>query len=188
MREVSPKDLMLAMRAGDGQFDPDVPLSAVLRAEIERDGKPQRWKGASSRARAISARATIRDTRIHIDEAQLDLRWNAATRQLQMPFEVLSGPSRVSLPGAARRAGRRRTRRGRSRSRAARGVRLRRPLARSAAHPRPRRAARAHRPGQAAVRNRSGRTRQRPAASRSPARSTIRPPIRGSRSALPARA
>jgi len=37
-RDVSPKDLMLALRVSDGQFSADVPLSAVIRAEIERDG------------------------------------------------------------------------------------------------------------------------------------------------------
>src|SRR4029077_6426805 len=30
-------------------------------------------------------------------EAQLNLRWNAATRQLQMPLDAQSGPSRVNL-------------------------------------------------------------------------------------------
>src|SRR5204863_5870748 len=37
------------------------------------------------------------DSRIHIDEAQLNLRWNAATRQLLMPLDAQSGPSRVNL-------------------------------------------------------------------------------------------
>ena len=37
------------------------------------------------------------DSRVQIDEAQLNLRWNPATRQLQMPFDALSGPSRVSF-------------------------------------------------------------------------------------------
>ena len=37
------------------------------------------------------------ESRIHIDEAQLNLRWNAATRQLQMPVDAQSGPSRVNF-------------------------------------------------------------------------------------------
>ena len=45
IRDVSPKDLMLALRVSDGQFSADVPLSAVIRAEIERDGTLQVLEG-----------------------------------------------------------------------------------------------------------------------------------------------
>ena len=53
IRDVSPKDLMLALRAGDGQFSADVPLSAVLRAEIERDGTLQLLEGRILAGRPI---------------------------------------------------------------------------------------------------------------------------------------
>ncbi|MEA2875143.1 MAG: hypothetical protein QOF14_339 [Hyphomicrobiales bacterium] len=97
IRDVSPKDLMLALRAGDGQFSADVPLSAVLRAEIERDGTLQLLEGRILAGAGEFGSRDDADSRIHIDEAQLNLRWNAATRQLQMPVDAQSGPSRVNF-------------------------------------------------------------------------------------------
>src|SRR5205085_651065 len=45
VRDVSPKDLMLALRIDDSQFTATVPLSAIIRAEIERDGTLQLMEG-----------------------------------------------------------------------------------------------------------------------------------------------
>ena len=97
IRDVSPKDLMLALRAGES-FSADVPLSAVIRAEIERDGKLQLMEGKILAGAGHFGSRDDPDSRIHIDEAQLNLRWNAATRQLQMPLDVVSGPNRVNFP------------------------------------------------------------------------------------------
>ena len=104
IRDVSPKDLMLALRVSDGQFSADMPLSAVIRAEIERDGTLQALEGRILAGTGDFGPRGDPDSRIHIDEGQLNLRWNAATRQLQIPFDAKSGPSRVSFIGAARRA------------------------------------------------------------------------------------
>ncbi len=97
VRDVSPKDLMLALRAGDGHFSADVPLSAVIRAEIERDGTLQLMEGRILAGAGYFGSRDDPESRIQIDEAQVNLRWNAVTRQLQMPLEVQSGPSRVSF-------------------------------------------------------------------------------------------
>jgi hypothetical protein len=97
IRDVSPKDLMLALRADGGQFSADVPLSAVLRAEIERDGTLQLLEGRILAGAGEFGSRDDADSRIHIDEAQLNLRWNAATRQLQMPLDAQSGPSRINF-------------------------------------------------------------------------------------------
>ena len=97
IRDVSPKDLMLALRAGDGHFDANVPLSAVIRAEIERDGTLQSMEGRILAGAGYFGSRDDAESRVHIDEAQLVLRWNPATRQLQMPFDAQSGPSRVNL-------------------------------------------------------------------------------------------
>src|SRR2546423_11928599 len=97
IRDVSPKDLMLALRASDGHFSADVPLSAVIRAEIERDGTWQLLEGRILAGAGYFGANDDPDSRIHIDEAQLNLRWNASTRQLQMPLDAQSGPSRVNL-------------------------------------------------------------------------------------------
>ena len=97
IRDVSPKDLMLAMRATDAHFDASAPLSAVLRAEIERDGTLQAMEGRILAGAGYFGSRDDPDSRVQIDEAQLNLRWNPATRQLEMPLEVRSGPSRVSF-------------------------------------------------------------------------------------------
>ena len=97
IRDVSPKDLMLAIRATDTHFDASAPLSAVLRAEIERDGTLQAMEGRILAGAGYFGSRDDPDSRIQIDEAQLNLRWNPATRQLEMPFDARSGPSRVSF-------------------------------------------------------------------------------------------
>ena len=43
-------ELMLALRLGDGQYEPDLPVSATIRAEIGPDGIPQLAAYASGRA------------------------------------------------------------------------------------------------------------------------------------------
>ena len=88
---------MLAMRAPDAHFDANVPLSAVLRAEIERDGTLQAMEGRILAGAGYFGSRDDPDSRVHIDEAQLSLRWNPTTRQLEMPLDVRSGPNRASV-------------------------------------------------------------------------------------------
>ena len=97
VRDVSPKDLMLALRATDTHLDASAPLSAVLRAEIERDGTLQAMEGKILAGAGYFGSRDDPDSRVQIDEAQLNLRWNPASRQLEMPLDVRAGPSRVSL-------------------------------------------------------------------------------------------
>jgi len=96
VRDLSPKDLMLAMRTSDAKFVADMPLSAVLRAEVDRDGTVQQLEGRVLAGAGEFGARNDPDTRIHIDNAQLNMRWNPTTREVQMPLEIQSGPSRVS--------------------------------------------------------------------------------------------
>ena len=96
-RDVSPKDLMLALRVDDSQFVAEMPLSAVLRAEIDRDGSLHQLEGRIMAGAGYFGSRDDTDSRIQIDEAQLSLRWNPASRQMQMPLDARSGASRVSL-------------------------------------------------------------------------------------------
>ncbi len=97
IRDVSPKDLMLALRIPEGHFFADVPLSAVIRSEIERDGTLQVLEGRVLAGAGDFGSRGDADSRVHLDEAQVNLRWNPATHTLQMPIEAQSGPSRVNL-------------------------------------------------------------------------------------------
>ena len=119
MRDVSPKDLMLALRAGDGHFDADAPLSAVMRAEIERDGTLQSMEGRILAGAGYFGSRDDPDSRVQIDEAQLNLRWNAGDAPAADAARGAVRAEPGQLHGAARRAGGSRARRGRSRSRAA---------------------------------------------------------------------
>jgi hypothetical protein len=97
IRNLSPKDLMLALRVDDSQFSANVPLSAVIRAEIERDGTLHQMEGRILAGAGYIGARDDAESRIQIDEAELKLRWNPAARQLQMPLDARSGASGISL-------------------------------------------------------------------------------------------
>ena len=97
VRDVSPKDIQLALRMDGGDFQADMPLSAVIRAEVGPDGVPQTLQG-----RMLAGAGYIGDVhdptgRILIDEAQVELRWDAASRSMTVPIEIHAGASRVTL-------------------------------------------------------------------------------------------
>ena len=95
--KVSAKDLMLAMRWGEGQFEPDLPLSGRIRADIGPDGIPHMLDG-----RILVEKGVIIDlddplARIPIDRAEINLDWDATRQGLLMPFQVVSGGNRFTL-------------------------------------------------------------------------------------------
>ena len=45
LRDVPPKDILLAMRVDDGDYEADMPISGLIRAEIGPDGKLQMADG-----------------------------------------------------------------------------------------------------------------------------------------------
>src|SRR5262245_45207744 len=91
------KDLMLAFRLGDGQFEPDLPVSAKIRADIGPDGMPRMVDG-----RILMERGHIVDldeplSKIMIDRAEFTLDWDAMRRALLVPFQVVAGGNRLTL-------------------------------------------------------------------------------------------
>jgi hypothetical protein len=96
-QKVSAKDLMLAMRMGEGMYEPDLPLSARIRADIGPDGMPRMLNG-----RILAEKGVITDLddpagRFAIDRAEFTLDWDAARQALMVPFQVLSGGNRMTL-------------------------------------------------------------------------------------------
>ncbi len=94
---LSAKDLLLALRIGDGLIEPNVPVSARMRATIGADGIPKMIEG-----RVQLEKGSIVDTneplsRIDIDRAEIDLQWDAARNVLVAPFQIFSGSNRLSL-------------------------------------------------------------------------------------------
>jgi hypothetical protein len=97
-QKVSAKDLMLAMRVGEGLYEADVPLSARIRADIGPDGIPRMLNG-----RILAEKGVIVDlddpvlARISLDRAEITLDWDASRKALVVPFQVLSGGNRMTL-------------------------------------------------------------------------------------------
>ncbi len=96
-QKVPAKDLMLALRIGEGQYEPDLPVSGRIRADIGPDGKPQMVDG-----RIVADKGFVVDlddplARIPIDRAEISLDWDATRQALLMPFQVVSGGNRITL-------------------------------------------------------------------------------------------
>ncbi|MGH6770363.1 MAG: hypothetical protein ACRECO_15225 [Xanthobacteraceae bacterium] len=91
------KDLLLALRIGQGRFEPDMPVSARIRAEIGPDGLPVMLDG-----RILMEKGFIIDldeplAKIAIDRAEFTLDWDSMRRMLVMPFQIISGGNRITL-------------------------------------------------------------------------------------------
>ena len=98
-RHVMADDLLLASRLGDGKLEVDLPLSASLRGEIGPNGVPQSLTG-----RIVAEAGSINDGensdgQIGIDRAEFKINWDAASRLLEVPFQILSGNNRITLLG-----------------------------------------------------------------------------------------
>lgn len=95
-RQVSTRDLLLALRLDEGQFQADLPISATLRAELGPDSMPQLIEG-----RIFAASGTVGDPgeggSFRIDKAEATLDWDAMRRSLVMPFQILAGGNRITL-------------------------------------------------------------------------------------------
>jgi hypothetical protein len=96
-QKVSARDLMFAMRWGEGLYEPDLPLTARIRADIGPDGLPRMIDG-----RVVVEKGFVIDVddplvRIPIDRAEISLDWDATRQALVVPFQIISGSNRVTL-------------------------------------------------------------------------------------------
>src|SRR5271166_6422990 len=96
-QKISAKDLMLAMRWGEGLYEPDLPLTARIRADIGPDGVPRMIDG-----RVVVEKGFVIDVddplvRIPIDRAEISVDWDATRRALVMPLQIVSGGNRITL-------------------------------------------------------------------------------------------
>lgn len=96
-QRVSAKDLMLAMRLGESQYEPDLPLSGRIRAEVGPDGIPRMVDGRVTVEKGFIIDLDDPLGRIPIDRAEINLEWDAARQALVMPFQVVSGGNRITL-------------------------------------------------------------------------------------------
>ncbi len=102
---VSASDLLLASRFGDGNLQTNLPLSASLHGEIGPDGLPQTLTGRIVAESGFISGANEADGRVAIDHAEFNLNWNAASRILSVPFQIVSGGNRITLIAEAQAPG-----------------------------------------------------------------------------------
>lgn len=96
-RDVSSKDMLLALRFGDSLLEPDVPISANIRAEVGADGVPQLLSGRINIDSGFIRDPETPDSHIAIERAEIKLDWDPNRRILFLPFQVVSGGNRMTL-------------------------------------------------------------------------------------------
>jgi hypothetical protein len=100
-RQILLKDILLAMRVDGGQIETDAPITATLRAEIAQDGTPQFATGHMLVGPGSFVDSGDSEARITVDHAEMQLDWNTAQHVLAMPFQIVSGGTRMTLVAQA---------------------------------------------------------------------------------------
>jgi len=98
-RHVSASDLLLASRFDDGTLQTNLPLSASLHGEIGPDGVPQSLTGRIIADAGYISDSDDADGRLDLDRAEFRVNWDSANRTLTVPFQILSGGTRITLTG-----------------------------------------------------------------------------------------
>jgi hypothetical protein len=96
-RRVLAKDLLLALRLDEGQFQADVPLSGIIRAEVGPDFLPQTLEGRIVAESGLVGNVDDPENSFRVDKAEFTLDWDANRRSFVMPFQVVSGGNRITL-------------------------------------------------------------------------------------------
>ena len=95
--KVIAKDIMLALRANDGSFTSDLPISGRLRGEIGRDGVPTVFAGSIAVGSGTIVDRKVPEYPMPIDQAQVDVNWDSSRRVLASQIQVLASGNRVTL-------------------------------------------------------------------------------------------
>ena len=96
-RQVSTRDILLAMRLDEGDFQFDIPITGSIRAEIGADFMPQVVEGRLMSEGGRIGNTKNEDESINIDRAEMNLDWDSTRRTLVAPFKISSGNNRVTL-------------------------------------------------------------------------------------------
>ena len=97
-RQVSIRDILLALRVKNGEFEADLPLSASIRAEIAADGTPQVVHGQLIAGTGVVTDHTADgDVVIPVDHADVRFSWDARRRALMMPFQLVAAGNQFTL-------------------------------------------------------------------------------------------
>lgn len=96
-RQVVIRDLLLASRVDAGDVDADLPMSASLRAEVAADGTPLFANGRVVIGPGSIGTGDDPAGRIHLDRFEAKLDWNDRRRSIVVPFQLVSGQTRITL-------------------------------------------------------------------------------------------
>jgi hypothetical protein len=96
-RKLMMRDLMLAARVEMSQLDADLPVSLSLRAELARDGAPQRANGQLSFGPGTVTDANDPSSHLEIERAEATLDWDASRHALAAPLQIVAGGNRITL-------------------------------------------------------------------------------------------
>ena len=96
-RKVATRDLLLAMRLDEGQFQADVPISGAVRAEIGPDFRPVTVEGRLVAEAGMVGNPNNPDGSFRIDSAEVSLDWDQARRTLIAPFKIAAEKNRITM-------------------------------------------------------------------------------------------
>jgi hypothetical protein len=96
-QKVPLKDLLLALQVGEGPFQPDLPLTGRVRAEIGPDGTVRAVEGRLLFDKGTVGDANDPDSRFSIERAEVSVEWDSASKTLTVPFQIISEGNRFTL-------------------------------------------------------------------------------------------
>ncbi len=96
-RHVSSRDILLAMRLNEGDYETDLPLSASVRAEIADDGSLLQMQGQLIADSGIIIDRQNEKANIKIDRADVRFSWDPQHRGLVIPFQIHSGGNQFTM-------------------------------------------------------------------------------------------
>lgn len=94
--KVSTKNMLLAARLSDMSYTADLPVSAVIRGEIGRDGFPTFLSGKVAVGAGEILDKKVPNYPMTIDSAELSIDWDANRRTMVAPFRLVSGANRIT--------------------------------------------------------------------------------------------
>ncbi|KYG19246.1 hypothetical protein SE92_02395 [Bradyrhizobium sp. AT1] len=95
--KVSTSNILLALRVKDLTYTADLPLTGELKGELGRDGVPTFFRGMIAIGAGSIIDTDTPDYPMAIDQAEINLEWDANRRVLVAPFKILAGANRLTL-------------------------------------------------------------------------------------------
>lgn len=95
--KLSTKNILLALRVKDLTYNADLPLTGELKGELGRDGLPTFFRGKIIAGAGNIIDSDTPDYPMGIDQAEIEVQWDAGRRVLLLPFKIVSGANRITL-------------------------------------------------------------------------------------------